>query len=78
MEIEFDGEGGYSVVATGQDATTTLSVERDHDQVVVDIDARWRNSEMSLGVGLGAEEARRVGRCLTALADELDESEEEE
>ena len=78
MEIEFDEDGGFASVATGRDATTTLSIERDHDHIALSLDARWRNSEMSIGVGLSPDQAHSVGELLIGLAQDIDDDREKE
>lgn len=73
MELEFD-DGGCVEMATGADARTTLELFRAHpEQVRISLDARASHGEMSLGVGLTADQARTVGHHLIALADELED-----
>lgn len=78
MEIDIDEDGGFATVATGRDATTTLSIERDHDHIALSLDASWRNSEMSLGVGLSPDQAHSLAEYLSGLAREIEDDREDE
>lgn len=77
MDIEFSEEGGYVDLATGTDATTTLEVFREDKEVRIELISRPSHGEIGLGVGLDAEQARRVGHQLIAHADGLDEEAED-
>ena len=78
MEIEFN-DGECVEMATGPDAQTTLKIFRSHPkQVRISLDARASHGEMSLGVGLDADQAHTVGRHLIALAEEIESENTEE
>jgi hypothetical protein len=78
MEIEIDDEGGVADLSMGLNARTTLKIFRaEPDQVRVSLDSRASHGEMGLGVGLDAEQARRVGEYLISQATALEEDGEE-
>ncbi|QLG63323.1 hypothetical protein [Halorarum salinum] len=74
MELDITGEGGYSDLTMGLDATTTLAIIPTETQVRVSLTSRAGHGEMGLGVGLTAEEARDVGEQLLAHATLLNEN----
>lgn len=79
MEIKIDGEGGVADVSMGTNARTTLEIFRaEPGQIRVSIGSRASHGEMRLGVGLTAEQARRVGEYLISQATILDEEKQDE
>ncbi|TMT85815.1 hypothetical protein E2L06_04095 [Haloterrigena sp. H1] len=79
MEIDFENEGGCVDMATGTDARTKLEIFRTHPgQIRLALESQSGHGEMSLGVGLTADEAHTVGEHLIELAEELEEESEEE